>query len=56
MSGDYSRKRFKLRSCTRRCCGRGRVDLDADWNEYVDPGIVAGARDDRCGGTLRRAG
>lgn len=37
MSGDYSRKRFnpeKLYQGVLR--QQGRVDLDADWNEYVD--------------------
>ncbi len=37
MSGDYSRKRFKpdkhYQGVLRQ---QGRVDLDADWNEYVD--------------------
>ena len=37
MSGDYSRKRFNPENHYQGVLRQqGRVDLDADWNEYVD--------------------
>jgi hypothetical protein len=37
MAGDYSRKRFKAENHYQGVLRQqGRVDLDADWNEYVD--------------------
>ena len=37
MSGDYSRKRFNPEKHYQGVLRQqGRVDLDADWNEYVD--------------------
>ena len=37
MSGDYSRKRFNPEKHYKGVLRQqGRVDLDADWNEYVD--------------------
>ena len=48
MSGDYSRKRFNPEKHYQGVLRQqGRVDLDADWNEYVDL--------HRCRGPLRCA-
>ena len=57
MSGDYSRKRFNPEKHYQGVLRQqGRVDLDADWNEYVDlAGPPLARRDHRCHRPLRRA-